>query len=168
MTQSKFRNVETQGKTIRHVRFRVETDDSPDLSFLGNYQSNPGPNDKTIDRQERGDMERGQHRYFVACNSGEETGNPNSVEEDYQRMEALDRGDWCMMYCYAEAEIVLCGVIQTIRSGGLGGVESDSEDGYFDEIKKDELDHLKNILQGLGFFKTEIAKAFKKCEDLRA
>lgn len=57
---------------------------------------------------------------------------------------------WGMVGIRADAEIVACGVVQTISSAGLWGVESDSSDEHFAEIASDELDALRDILTELG------------------
>lgn len=152
-----------RGRRILEVRIRQETDTDPDLSFLGEYTSKPGRPECTIDREARGDQGRNEFQYFVAANSGEETGNPESVEQDYQRMEAYNRGDWHMVGVWAEARVQLTdqGAVQTIRSGGLWCIESDSEDGYLDEVEREELTALERELAGAGFSPMEINAAMK-------
>lgn len=146
-------------RRILRVVLRHETDTGPDLSYLGEYSSAPGPDDRTVDRQKRGDMERGEYRYFVAAMSGAETGNPKSVNQDYRRMEEYNRGGWCMTGVWAEAEVVLTGnVIQTVRSGGLWGIESDSDDKYFKEVEAEQLGDLRTELRAAGFTLKEIDK----------
>jgi len=132
---------------VTKVEIVRECDNDPDTGYLGAYTSKPGPDNRTIDREERGDMLRGEYRYFVA---GEETRNPDSVEQDYQRMEGLSRGEWCYLGIYARVEVIVNGTVQTIRSPGLWGIESDSSSAYFDEVAQDELDTLKGILSEMG------------------
>ena len=55
----------------------------------------------------------------------------------------------------AEAEIVVHGVCQTITSGGLWGIESDSARQYLSDVEQEEVDQLKAILQSLGFSDSE-------------
>ena len=55
----------------------------------------------------------------------------------------------------AEAEIHIpqgegTSLIQWIHSGGLYGIESDSENTYFQDTAKDELHELKDVLQRLN------------------
>jgi hypothetical protein len=159
----------TQGKRILSVRVRWETDSDPDLSFIGEYASRPGPDDRTIDREERGDVGRNEYRYFIAAMSGEETGNPESVEQDYRRMEDMNRGDWQMLGCWCEAEVVLIpgGPIQTIRSGGLCGIESDSGDGYLREIEQEQASELREQLKALGYSDRSIGRALKEAKNDR-
>ncbi len=157
MTKSK------TAKSIISIKFHEDVDTYPDLSFLGEYETEPGPDDRTIDRAERGDQGRHEPQYFVAAMSGAETGNPKSVEQDYERMQDYNRGEWHMCFCNVIAKIEVNGVLQTICSGGLGGVESDSDKSYFGEIMKDELAQIVSILKDLGFTDDQIADAEADC-----
>ncbi len=60
-------------------------------------------------------------------------------------------GDFNYLGIRAEAEIVVNGVCQTITSGGLWGIESDSDRTYLSAVEQDELEQLKSILESLGF-----------------
>jgi hypothetical protein len=104
-----------------------------------------------------------ENRYFNVAMSAEETGNPKSVEQDYQRAEAYNRGEWCMVGVWAEATVQLTGdTIQRIRSGGLWGIESDSGEEYFEEVAQEELAALRAELLAVGFTSRAIDVAFKK------
>ena len=146
---AKFLRTDNTKKRIVNIEFVRDTDDCPDLSHLGEYHTESRSN--AIDRQERGDMGRGEYRYFSPAMTGEETGNPESPEQDYQRYEAYNRGEWCMIFCFAKATVSVNGVLQTITSGGLAGVESDSDESYFKEIEAEQREELKAILTDLGF-----------------
>ncbi len=112
--------------TIRRVYVERMLDEYPDLSHLGEYGNSP-TSECAIDREARGDAGRNECRWFNPTMTGEQTGNPDSPEQDYQRMEAYNRGDWHMVGIRAVAEVVTAsGTIQTLRSGGLWGIESDS------------------------------------------
>ena len=156
--------MKTKGK-ILSVRVESRVDDSPDLSWIGEYSNDPGKN--AIDRQERGDMQRGEYRYCNIELSGEDTGNPESVEQDYQRLEAFNQGQWWEIGVVAKATVQLRpdGPIQTLHSGGLWGIESDSEDGYMNEVKQDELAALADELAAVGFGKAAIKRAIRNAED---
>jgi hypothetical protein len=84
------------------------------------------------------------------------------IEQDYQRCEAYNRGDWYCMGVIAKARVQLAGsdVVQTVRSSGLWGVESDSGD-YIDETHKAELDALRSELSALGCSDRQINAAYK-------
>ena len=123
-----------------------------------------------------GDMERHQYRYFnPSFNYVTKDGKPRAMtaedvrkytREDYERMERLNRGDWRYLGIRVEAQVQTHGqsTIQRISSGGLWGIESDSERSYFDEVAQDELRELKNELLAIGFSRRAIAKAFETVE----
>lgn len=152
-------------KRIESVKFVREHDTDADSSYLGAYSARPGADDVTIDRQERGDMGRNEFRYFIAANSARETGNPESVEQDYNRAEALNRGDWCYVGVYAVAEVVIAGTVQKIRSGGLWGIESDSGRDYFEELRAEQLAELKEQLRAIGLSARAVRLALADCVD---
>lgn len=151
---------------ILNVRIELKTDDCPDLSLIGTYSNQPGDKDKTIDRKERGDQNRNEFQYFIATMSGDDTGNPDSVAQDYARMEAYSNGEWCMIGIIAKAEVQTArnSTIQTIRSGGLWGIESDSDDDYFKEVADEQLSELRMELEAIGFSTAQIDRAFAKAE----
>ena len=120
-----------------------------------------------------GDMERGEYRYFnpsfnYVDKSGKATDEPENVRkytrQDYERMESLNRGSWCHIGISAVAEVVTnagsMSTVQTIHSGGLYGIESDSERSYLESVEQEELASLKSELSAIGFSKRAISKAF--------
>lgn len=117
--------------------------------YINEYQAG------AIDRQERGDMRRGEFRYFLPAMSGEDTGNPDSPEQDYQRAEALNRGEWCYVGIRASVRLSIpvgngTSILQTISTPGLWGIESDSDQEYIDSVFKEECDTLVTMLQVLN------------------
>lgn len=83
-------------------------------------------------------------------------------KQDRERLAAYNRNEWHMVGVYAEASVHINGVKQTLRSGGLYGIESDSGD-YLDEIAAEQVEDLKQILGYLGLvlptgFNTEDAE----------
>lgn len=136
-------------KEIRKIEVITLDDETPDTSFLGEYSNQPGPD--AIDRKACGDWKRGEYQYFNPAMTGAETGNPESPAQDYARFEAFNRGDWHFIGVKARAEVVIGDTIQTITSGGLWGIESDSDADYVTSVKKDELSALVGILLSLGF-----------------
>lgn len=71
-------------------------------------------------------------------------------EEFEDRRAEYKRGDFNFVSAHAEAEVVIEGVIQTLTSGGLNGIESDSEQEYLDEIIAEEWKSLRDILKTVG------------------
>ena len=137
---------------------------------------------------ERGDMDRNEYRYFnPSFNYVDKQDKPldgltaqdvrKYVRQDYERMERLRAGDWCYIGIRAEAEIAIFqpkqhpldpdqATTQTITSGGIYGVESDSKREYLESIGKEELASLKTQLLALGFSRRAISQAFKNVEEV--
>ncbi len=146
-------------RKILKVWIEHTPDNDPDTSHYGQYSNTPGP--IAIDRKDRGDMGRNEFRYFNPAMSTEETGNPCSCDQDYRRMETLNRGDWCYIGISAKAEVQLTDdTVQILCSGGLWGVESDSSQQYLAEITIEELGQLRAELTAIGFSKRAINQAF--------
>jgi hypothetical protein len=80
----------------------------------------------------------------------------NYCFQDWHRAESLNNGAWHYVIVQAEAEIEINGTTQTIRSSGLGGVESDSGE-YLAECGEGQLAELRDILIGLGIRPEDIA-----------
>ena len=110
-----------------------------------------------------------KYNYFKPYAGGEQEGTEAYQEygkQDFERMERLNSNDWCFIGVIAKAEIVTTNnTIQVIRSGGLWGVESDSDQTCLDEIKQDELASLNAELKSLGFGDRAIKKAFQNVEE---
>jgi hypothetical protein len=91
------------------------------------------------------------------------------IRQDYERMMALENGDWCYIRIWASAEIEIPQsqgryLLQELRSPGLWGIESDSDKSYFEEVQRDELAQLRDVLESFGFKKRAISQAFKSAE----
>lgn len=144
-------------KRILSITIKELEDNDADLSYLGKYSNNPGEmrNGKwipAIDRKALGHMRREQFRYFIPAMTEDETGNPESIMQDYSRMEEYGVL-WGMVGIKASAQIQLSdnSPIQTIESGGLWGIESDSSKEYLQSVKEEELFSLLNELRQLEF-----------------
>lgn len=181
---------------ITRVWIDHKVDESPDTSWLGEYHSNE--REHSIDRQERGDQERGTFRYFTAANHHNidewdhvsdadvlkayereiKTGFQELTrdvmiesldafyrEQDYQRMESLNAGQWHFIGVIAKAEIVSSqGVCQTIRSSGLWGVESDSPKEGIAAIEAEQLTELGQELLSIGLGERAVKVAVRNAE----
>ncbi len=53
------------------------------------------------------------------------------------------------------------GILQQITSGGLWGIESDSDTAYLKEIEQEQLSELRDQLHAIGFSQRAISAAFK-------
>ena len=132
------------------------------------------------DCDERGDQGRNEYRYFnPSFNYVDKHGDllPDNtadevrkyVRQDYERMEALQRGDWCFIGIKAVAEVSLTNmandsfrpVTQIIHSPGCWGIESDQSESDFNAVEQGELADLKTQLSAIGFSKRAIAAAFR-------
>ena len=82
------------------------------------------------------------------------------------RLQEYHRGEFDFIGIRAEAEYVIgfTGSLQRVTSGGLWGIESDSDRAYMESIEAEELSDLKTQLLALGFSKRAIATAFKTVE----
>lgn len=130
----------------------------------GDIRDNDG-----CDCGEHGDMGRNEFRYFNACVENYEGETPEDtrkyVRQDYERMESLNAGHWCFIGIQAEARIEKVNVRAfQITSGGLWGIESDSDKSDLESVEKDELSDLREQLKALGFSSRAISTAFKNVE----
>lgn len=75
-------------------------------------------------------------------------------DEFQDRLEAYNRGSFYYVGIKATAEIVIpvgdLHILQTITSGGLWGIESDSGEEYIRETADEEIKQLYDILQQLN------------------
>jgi len=86
---------------------------------------------------------------------------PNSID----RQERGECGHNEYRYFTPAMTVIVNGTIQRIRSGGLWGIESDSEPAYFRTIGHDELCDLRATLAEMGFSKRQLADGFHGIED---
>lgn len=168
---------------IESVRIDTVVDDSPDTSWLGEYSNDP-KGEFAIDREERGDMERGEFRYFnpgsvepfnpaatwIPATIQTEVGRraywheamQSNAEQDYKRSESYNRGDFCFVGIVAKAVVVSTGgIVQTLRSGGLWGIESDSGADHIASVEQEELSGLRSELEAFGFGSRSVSYAFR-------
>lgn len=143
------------------VRIRQEEDDCPDFSYLGEWTDDLKPGiiirkygqfyEKLSDDTEIPEKGR-EYRGFLPYAGGEEVGTEDYYKyglQDWNRMEDYGK-TWWHYNIYAEADVVVNGVCQKIRSGGLHGVESDSDEAHFREVREEELHVLKKILEEMN------------------
>jgi len=127
---------------LNDVALLVQPDEHPPLDYLGEYRDTPGDDARTIDRNERGDMGRGEFRYFVSEQA-------EYAEENYQRMERFARGELASYGIRAEATIAVGGTVQTVESPALWGIESDTGRNYARTVASEQLQHLSDLLDAL-------------------
>lgn len=76
-----------------------------------------------------------------------------------ERRDQFQRGVFAFMGVRAKAEIVIDNICQTITSGGLWGIEDDSDQGYLATVESDEITDLCNQLSALGFGPRALTRA---------
>lgn len=162
---------------IISVTFVKEEEEVPDLSHYGKY-TDTCSNWVIVRRDKDFYINLAQDENYELPNVGRECRffKPNVSSETpgsslvlyqkyglqrYSRMEAYNAGDWCMLYCYAEAVVSINGTLQSHSTGGVGGMESDDEK-HLASIRNEEMHELKTVLRSLGFSATAIAKAVKE------
>lgn len=119
-------------------------------------------------------VERNSYQYFNPCHENYKGLDRAEIIkyclQDFARAESGNRGDWCMIGIRAEGKYSLTNdpgwhLIQTLTSGGLWGIESDSGNDYLESIEQEELAELRAQLTALGFSKRAISTAFKSIEE---
>lgn len=163
-------------KKIFSVSIVHHTDESPETDFLGKYSDSY--DDWALCRccgeylaqvsEDHETPDRGrEYRFFLPYAGGEKQGTKNYQKygkQDFERMESLNSGNWYFLGVSAVAKI---GVsfdggknwkLDTITSGGLWGIESDSDRSYIEEVEKEQLDDLFAVLKAYGFRQSQITK----------
>jgi hypothetical protein len=157
-TKQRIEKPRIESITIEHIY-----DDNPDSSYLGKYS----------DQWQVGAIKRynagwNEYKYFIPAISykehwkdlhkmGYSKGNCDYLArsynyQDYRRMERLNNGDWCYIGIRAKAEVSYpifgnSHRLEHFTSGGLYGIESDSDNSYIKEIEQEQLDDLKEHLK---------------------
>lgn len=90
-------------------------------------------------------------------------------DEFKDRQQAYERGDFFYIGISADATILTSydgksWLINTITSGGLWGIESDSNESYLESVRMEEENELKDILLAFGFSQEEITGALDASE----
>jgi hypothetical protein len=107
------------------------------------------------ERRKRSAVELQSIKVFVLPDEDPDTSYLDQGDFE-NRKEAFHRGNFSFVGVRAEAEIVVDGIIQTITSGGLWGIESDSGDEYIKEVAGEEYNDLRKILKTLGVPTSEL------------
>ncbi len=113
---------------IKHI-----LDEYPDLDHLGKF-SDTWP-EGAIEHSDDPRMAR----YFIPANT-------DYAQQDYERMLAYDRNEWCMLGVVAEIYFKDKGY-PLARSGGLWGVESDGREEYLKEIEEEQIEEAEAELR---------------------
>jgi hypothetical protein len=145
-------------KKITKITLKRELDTDPDLSWIGTFD-NEAKSEFAIEH------EPDNHRTFNWFNPQEgAVENKKQAKRDYDRMMAYENGHWNMIGIKAVAEVQTSEngrewLINHISSGGLWGIESDSDEEYKKEIEQEQLAELTDALLAFGFTAEEIKNA---------
>ena len=84
--------------------------------------------------------------------------DPSYLDQDEfeDRKEEFERGDFSFVGVRAEADVVIEGVVQTLTSAGLWGIESDSGEEYIEDTALEEYEGLRDILKAVGVSTSQV------------
>lgn len=146
---------------LKSIKIKEIVEDSPDLSYLGQFANQPKGNFSI-------EHEPNDSRSFNWFNA-ENVATDKEAQQNYER--AASYGDsWNAIGIKAIAEIHIPFEvnghetnykIETIDSGGLWGIESDSDDVYKNEVAQDQIEELQGYLKTLNVSLKKF-KEFKK------
>ena len=111
------------------IDMKEEYDESPDLSYLEQFKDSKDPEEMKYAKQ------------------------------DKSRLDSYYNDEWCMLGIRAIATIRINGILQTVSSRGLWGIESDSGDDYKQEVFEEEKIDLFDQLREIGFSEESIKEA---------
>jgi hypothetical protein len=83
-------------------------------------------------------------------------------DEFEERLAAFKRGEFDFVGVIAEAEVEIESTVQTIRSGGLWGIESDSGEEHIVSVAIEEYEQLRKVLKTIGVPTSELPRAIEK------
>ena len=83
-------------------------------------------------------------------------------DEFEDRLAAYKRGEFDFVGVRAEAEVVIEETVQTLTSGGLWGVESDSGEEYLVSVAIEEYEQLRKVLKTIGVPTAQLPAADEK------
>lgn len=162
------------GKTTIHTY----GDCDADTSWMGEYSDSAKPG--SIIRQ-TGEFiedlpedepypEKGrEYRFFHPYAAGEKIGSDDYrqyAKRDFDRMESLNRGQWCFIGIEVATEVLTDIGISDIIRESLWGIESDSDQEYLDAEILNLKTEIRHRLQKLGFSKKEIDASLNNAEEI--
>lgn len=138
------------GKMAKVVKIEIKrvVDKNPDLSFLETtpeyHYGTDGSNWKHVSEEDKQRVIVQYDSIWNAC--------VTYAKQDKERLDAYNRGVWEIIGIRAVATIHIpvnnnTVKIQTIESGGLFGIESDSGDNYIKDIAREQIAEVKNYLR---------------------
>jgi hypothetical protein len=159
-------------KRILSITIETMPDEDPDTSWIGSYCDRFEQGvivcqfgefwERLSEEQRKEIYPKGRkYRCFAPYAGGEVAGTENAYKyglQDWERMRTLTDGFWQVIGLRATAKVQMHphGPIQTITSGGLWGIESDSDKTYLESVKQAQLSELHEELKALGFSQRRI------------
>ena len=155
---------------VTTVKIEHRADTSPDFTYMGEYTDKLGPGvivrahnefwEKLPDETEMPEKGR-EYRAFKPYAGGEKVGTQEYYKygkQDYERMESYNRQDWAFIGIVAKATVRfttsedVTGItrVHHFSSGGLWGIESDSDESYLKELAQGQLTDLRAVLDAFG------------------
>ncbi len=139
-------------KQINFITVERLEDNDTYLGYLGEFASEPGE----FAIAHNGGIN--EHPWFNADN----VEDMEQAQQNYDRIMQFERGEVQHVGIQAKAELQVNGVLTTIESSGLWGIESDSDDSYIIGIEQEQVDELKEMLLELGFSQKEVTQVVQK------
>jgi len=143
---------------ISKIKVKHEPDTTPDLSWLETeYDEDEHEIIKSVRYDQKAIKKYGWGKV------------KKWMDSDKERLESYGNS-WEMMGIIAEAEIYIphkgyqppSWQIQKITSGGLWGIETDSDKSYIKSVEEGQIDELKDNLKALGISEREFQKALRE------
>lgn len=144
---------ECQRAHMESIRTCRVIDEYPDLSYLETTASShfgkDGANWLHVSREDRIKVVKEHGTVWDACIA--------YALQDKERLAAYNRGEWHMLGISAKATVLIptetvppSWKIQEITSGGLWGIESDSDEEYLKQVEDEQVAELRRYLQILN------------------
>lgn len=148
-------------KRAKAIEIKVKSivDDDPDVSYLDttpeDHYGTDGYNWNHVSEEDKQKVIDQYGSIWNACVA--------YAEHDKERLDAFYRDDWNMIGIKAVATIHLpvnekTVKAETISSGGLWGIESDSDKSYLQEIGREQIEEVK------GYLRTLCVEGIDDCE----
>ena len=153
---------------IKSVKIKWEYDAYADVSWLDNtaeyHYGKDGKNWNHVPMETKREVILEHGSLMAACEY--------YAKQDQERLQDFYDGEWHMQGCIAEATVsypitplsTACR-LQDFTSGGLWGIESDSDDGYREEVEKEQLAELKEHLEQFGVDTSDFYEIYEEGQD---
>lgn len=97
---------------------------------------------------------------FDVCWTEDTDADTSYLEQDdfEARLSEYRTGAFHFLGCQARAQVTVNGVSQRVYSGGVWGIESDSDTAYLNDIQAEQVAELVEILREFGISEEDIAR----------